>query len=138
MNKKTRVKVAGTALIVSGIALLLIYLKGYKPGFLQIPVFALASTYAENRFLQPVQTNATDELGFLLVSAGLALLVWDTFELDALEKRQLAFEFALKYTLILAVLGYALVFGYAIFGVLMSLFPLFIVLYLVSFYGSGS
>lgn len=136
MSDTFKIRLTGVGLTAIGVTVILLYLKGYKPGFLQIPVFALASTYAENRILQTVQTNAFDEIGFLLLSAGLALLLWNTFKSDAREKRLLAFEFALKYSLLVAVLGYALVFGYAIFGVLMSLFPLFIVLYLVRFYGS--
>lgn len=111
----------------------MLYLTGYKPGFLQIPVFALVSTYAERRFLQPVQTNATDEIGFLMLAAGLALLVWNTFKEKAVERQIEALKFAVKYTFIFAILAYVLVFGYAIFGVLMALFPVFIVLYLIKF-----
>ncbi|KPM46681.1 hypothetical protein [Jiulongibacter sediminis] len=133
MSDTLKIRLAAFTLMVVGGALILLYLSGHKPAFLQIPVFALASTYNENRFVQMVQTNAIDEIGFLLLTAGLALLVFNTFREEAREKRLAAFEFALKYSLILAVIAYVLVFGYAIFGVLMALFPVFVVLYLIKF-----
>ncbi|WP_304238256.1 hypothetical protein [Jiulongibacter sediminis] len=133
MSSSLKIRLTAFLLSVVGIAFLTLYLMGYKPAFLQIPVFALASTYAENRFVQMVQTNAIDEIGFLLLTAGLALMVFNTFREDARDKRLEAFEFALKYSLILAAIAYVLVFGYAIFGLLMALFPVFVVLYLIKF-----
>ena len=133
MSDLSKIRLAAFTMIILGLAMLMLYLTGYKPGFLQIPVFALVSTYAERRFLQPVQTNATDEIGFLMLAAGLALLVWNTFKEKAVERQIEALKFAVKYTFIFAILAYVLVFGYAIFGVLMALFPVFIVLYLIKF-----
>lgn len=133
MSDSLKTRLTAFLLIAAGLMMLTLYLNGQKPEFLQIPVFAVASTYAERRFLQPVETNATDEIGFLMLAGGMALLVWNTFQTDVAEKRVKAFTFALKYTFLFAILAYLFVFGYAIFGVLMVLFPLFVVLYLVKF-----
>jgi uncharacterized membrane protein YidH (DUF202 family) len=133
MSDSLKIRLAALLFISTGITLLVLYLSGYKPAFLQIPVFAVASTYAQNRFFQLVETNAIDEIGFLFIAVGLSFLVWNTFKERDVERQLKAFKFALKYTFIFAFLAYVLIFGYAIFGVLMALFPVFIVLYLIKF-----
>ncbi|MCA0363070.1 MAG: hypothetical protein LCH67_03445 [Bacteroidetes bacterium] len=129
-----RYKIYSYFLIPIGVLLLVFYLRGIKPEFLNIPVFAFASTYLENRFLSLVQTNAIDEIGFTFLVSGLYLLIMtqeknETFILN--ELRIKAFLFALKLTFLLWLVSYLLFYGYIIFPISMLAFLFFILVYYV-------
>ncbi|MBK9511471.1 MAG: hypothetical protein IPP61_15480 [Cytophagaceae bacterium] len=131
-----RYKVYSYFLIPTGILFLIFYLRGIKPEFLNIPVFAIASTYIENRTFSMVQTNAMDELGFLFLISGILLLVLtqeknENFLLN--ELRLKAFFFAFKFTMVLWLICYFLFYGYIIFPISMLSFLFFILVYYVYF-----
>lgn len=131
-----RYKVYSYFLIPIGVLFLIFYLRGIKPEFLNIPVFAIASTYIENSTFRMVQTNAMDELGFLFLISGILLLVItqeknENFLLN--ELRLKAFFFSLKLTLILWLIFYFLFYGYIIFPISMLAFLFFILTYYVYF-----
>ena len=131
-----RYKVYSYFLIPIGILFLIFYLRGIKPEFLNIPVFAIASTYIENRTFSMVQTNAMDELGFLFLISGILLLVLtqeknENFLLN--ELRLKAFFFAFKFTMVLWLICYFLFYGYIIFPISMLSFLFFILVYYVYF-----
>lgn len=131
-----RYKVYSYFLIPIGILFLIFYLRGIKPEFLNIPVFAIASTYIENRTFSMVQTNAMDELGFLFLISGILLLVLtqeknENFLLN--ELRLKAFFFAFKFSMVLWLICYFLFYGYIIFPISMLSFLFFILVYYVYF-----
>lgn len=131
-----RYKVYSYFLIPIGILFLIFYLRGIKPEFLNIPVFAIASTYIENRTFSMVKTNAMDELGFLFLISGILLLVLtqeknENFLLN--ELRLKAFFFAFKFSMVLWLICYFLFYGYIIFPISMLSFLFFILVYYVYF-----
>lgn len=131
-----RYKLFSIALIPSGVVFLIAYLKGIKPEWLNIKVFALASTYAENRYVQVVQTNAMDEIGVSLFVAGLFLLVFTEEKKEndqANQNRLKAFVYAAKTTFIIWLACYWLFFGYIIFPISMAFFVVHIVVYYLIF-----
>ncbi|MCP9768469.1 hypothetical protein EGI22_11140 [Lacihabitans sp. LS3-19] len=131
-----RYKKLSYVLIPLGLIFLGAYLEGIKPDFLNIKVFALASTYMENRFGQIVQTNAMDEIGMSLFIAGLFIMIFteEKFENEITNTFRLkAFFFAIKATLIIWLLTYWLFFGYIIFPISMALFVLFLIVYYLYF-----
>jgi hypothetical protein len=112
------------------------YLNDIKLDVLNIKVFALASTYMENRFIQIVRTNAMDELGVSFLIIGFFLLLFSK-EKNENEKtnhlRLRAFVVAIKVVLMLYFLGYWLFFGYIIFPISVSLFLIFLISYYLYF-----
>jgi hypothetical protein len=123
-------------LIIIGIAFLTAYQKGVKPEWVNVKVFALASTYLENRFLQIVQTNLMDEIGFVCLILGIGLLIFTQEQNEKLvfnEYRLKAFIIALKITLGIWLVSYLVLFGYIIFPISMLIFLIFLVVYYASF-----
>lgn len=131
-----RYKKFSFVLIPLGLIFIGAYLEGIKPDFLNIKVFALASTYMENRFGQIVQTNAMDEIGMSLFIAGLFLLIFTEEKLEneiTSHFRLKALFFAIKATFIIWFITYWLFFGYIIFPISMALFVLFLIVYYLYF-----
>lgn len=137
-NKKSnnllsnRYKPFSVIFITLGITFLSAYLNGIKPDFLNVKVFALASTYLEKRFVQVVQTNAMDEVGMSMLVAGLFLLIL-TKEKKENEQtnhnRLQAFVFAAKATFVFWIGCYWLFFGYIIFPISMTFFVFYLLVY---------
>ena len=120
-------------LILSGGLLLYFYFQGVKPTWLQVPVFAIVSTYIESRYVQMVETNLMDELGFILCISGLVLLVF-TEEKNEINQslnsiRLDAFMTSSLVTLLMWIVLYLLIFGYAILFISIIIFPTFVLLY---------
>lgn len=127
-----------SALVFIGIGIYCLYAYsiGIKPEFLNVPVFAIASTYMENRFFSMVRTNLIDEIGFCSVIIGVFVMA---FSYEKVEKqaynllRLKAFLFALKMSLGIWILSYLLFYGYIIFPISLGIFLLFILLYYFTF-----
>jgi hypothetical protein len=131
-----RFKKISFLLIPFGILLLVLYLKGIKPDFLDIPVFAFASTYFENHFFALVRTNAIDEIGFLILISGIYMLIFteEKTEKPAYQAlRQKALFFSLKVTFLLFTIAYIFFFGYIIFPISGLMFLIFITIYYAYF-----
>lgn len=123
-------------LIIIGIACLSAYQKGIKPEWMNVKVFAIASTYLENRYLQIVQTNLMDEIGFVFLISGIGLLVFTKEKNEELvlnEYRLKAFIISLKITLGMWLISYLVLFGYIIFPISMLVFLIFLVVYYACF-----
>lgn len=138
-----RFKKIGPALIIIGAGLLYLYFKDAKPDWLDVPVFAVTSTYVETRNFQMVRTNLLDELGFLFVLLGLGLVVLTKEKYENCEKvavsRYKAFVRSLQLTILVWSVIYLFVFGYVVFIISLGVFPFFVVAYyaLFRYYSRG-
>lgn len=125
-----------TLLVIIGVGFLVAYQKGVKPEWMNVKVFALASTYLENRYLQIVQTNLMDEIGFMSLISGIGLLIFTEEKNEELvfnEYRLKAFIISLKITLGIWLVSYFVLFGYIIFPISMVVFLIFLVVYYACF-----
>ncbi len=123
-------------LIIIGIACLSAYQKGIKPEWMNVKVFAVASTYLENRYLQIVQTNFMDEIGFICLISGIVLLIFTQEKNEELvynEYRLKAFIVSIKITLSIWLVSYLVFFGFIIFPISMLMFLIFLVVYYACF-----
>lgn len=119
-------------LIIIGIACLSAYQKGIKPKWMNVKVFAVASTYLENRYLQIVQTNLMDEIGFACLISGIGLLIFTQEKNEELVYngyRLKAFIVSIKITLGIWLVSYLFFFGFIIFPISMLVFLIFLVVY---------
>ncbi|SOE22527.1 hypothetical protein SAMN06298216_2953 [Spirosomataceae bacterium TFI 002] len=132
-----KIKRYSSLFLLLGVGLLYLYFKGQRPEWLNVPVFALSSSYLETRNLQMVRTNLLDELGFLSTILGVALLVFsrekneNPNEYDKI--RISAFVRALLLSFSIWVLSYFLFYGYVIFLIGFTLFPIFTFAYYIMF-----
>lgn len=130
-------KKIGSPLIVIGLGLFYLYFKDIKPDWLDVPVFAVTSTYIETRSFQMVRTNLLDELGFIFVLLGLSLVVLTKEKYENCEKiavsRYTAFVKSLQLTILMWSVIYLFVFGYVVFIISLGIFPFFVVTYYALF-----
>ncbi len=124
-------------LIFGGGMLLYNYFQGIKPVWLQVPVFAIASTYLESRYMQMVETNLMDELGFILSILGLFILVFTKEKLEVNENLSLlrldSFLTATFITFLIWIILYLFIFVYSIFFISILIFPFYLMIYYVIF-----
>jgi hypothetical protein len=123
-------------LIITGVSFLLLYFKGIRPAWANVKIFAVVSTYLENRYLQIVQTNLMDEFGVFSLIVGLGLMIFTKERHETLEYnlyRLRAFLFAAKFSLASCLIAYAMLFGFIIFPISMMIFAVFLIVYYAYF-----
>ena len=123
-------------LIIIGIVCLIAYQKDVRPLWMNVKVFAMASTYVEHRYLQIVQTNIMDEIGFVSLLSGIGLMIFSQEKKEQLSFgifRLNALMFALKTSFGIWILSYLLFYGYIIFPISMIIFLIFTILYYAYF-----
>lgn len=70
-------KYTGLVLLIPGLVLAyLFFFRHYKPDLLDVPVFAVYSSYLEKTVFGITQTNLLDELALLLIFVGLFMLAF--------------------------------------------------------------
>jgi hypothetical protein len=131
-----RARWVGISLFLAGLVSGYLYFLGSRPAFFQVPVFAIVSSYMENRFLVIAQTNILDELFAIFCLAGIFLIV---FSREANEHdgddliRASALQRAVYLTAILWGFTFLLVFGYSIFLISTFVFAVLPVIYYIFF-----
>lgn len=110
----------GPVLVVLGLFLIAAYFKDWRPAFLDRSVFAVFSFYLNPVFFKLIKTNLVDELGMALFLSGLWIM--------HLGNNTITYK-AIRYTLVLWLALYWLVYGLAIFVVSMLIFPAFMAIY---------
>ncbi len=131
-----RARLIGAILFVPGLYFGYLYFFGSRPAFFEIPVFALVTTYMENRFFVIAQTNVLDELFAILCISGLVLMVLsrERNELPGYDLlRASALLRAVYITAGFWLLSFLLIFGWAIFVVCSLLFIIFLISYYIIF-----
>jgi hypothetical protein len=124
------------AMMLAGACFLYAYFQDIKPDWLSVKVFALASTYMENKYFEVVKTNLVDEIGILLFLAGLYILVFSDEKKQIptdTENRTKAFLISGKITFITWIICYFFFFGYIILPISISMLPIFLLLYYLIF-----
>lgn len=131
-----RARIIGILIILPGLFFGYLYFFGGRPTAFETKVFAVVTTYMENRFFVFAQTNLLDELFSILCISGLALIV---FSRERTEKegydliRASALLRAVFITLGVWVFSFLLIFGWAIFVVSTLLFIIFLITYYIVF-----
>jgi apolipoprotein N-acyltransferase len=131
-----RAKIISLFLIIPGLFFGYLYFFGSRPTFFETKVFAVVSTYMENRFFVLARTNILDELFAILCISGLVLFVFSKEKIEKEGYDQLRARALIKsvyITLIFWLASFLLVFGYAIFLVSAFLFIFFLITYYVVF-----
>ena len=119
-----------------GICCIYAYFKGIKPEFLNVPIFALASTYMENRYFQMVRTNLMDEMGFVSLLLGVFFMAFSKEKNEKIEFdsfRLKSFLLTARVTFLLWIVCYLLFFGFIIFPISMAIFLFFSFIYYIYF-----
>lgn len=131
-----RAKIISLFLIIPGLVFGYLYFFGGRPTFFDTPVFAVATTYMENRFFVFARTNILDELFAILCISGIALFVFskEKTEREGYDQLRARALFKSAYiTLIFWLASFLFVFGWAIFLVSTLLFVVFLISYYVTF-----
>ncbi|MFH0762243.1 MAG: hypothetical protein V2A67_12140 [Bacteroidota bacterium] len=131
-----RAKIISIFLILPGLFFGYLYFFGGRPTFFETPVFAVVTTYMENRFFVLARTNILDELFAILCISGLALFVFSKERTEREDYDQLRAKALIRsvyITLIFWLASFLLVFGWAIFLVSTLLFIVFLIIYYVTF-----
>jgi hypothetical protein len=131
-----RFRIIGFVLIAVGLVPGYLYYFGGRPDFFQVPVFAIASTYAESRFFVFARTNLLDELFAIFCITGLVMVVFskEKTEPDGINLvRASALIRAVQITLGVWLLSFLVIFGWAILVVTGSMFLFFLIAYYVAF-----
>ena len=131
-----RAKIISLFLILPGLFFGYLYFFGGRPTFFETPVFAVVTTYMENRFFVLAQTNILDELFAILCISGLVLFVFSKEKTEREGYDQLRARALIRsvyITLIIWLASFLLVFGWAIFLVSTLLFIVFLIIYYVIF-----
>lgn len=129
-------RLIGILLILPGLYFGYLYFFGSRPVFFETKVFAMVTTYVENRFFVVAQTNLLDELFSIFCISGLVLIV---FSREKTEKegddliRAKALIKAVYIALGIWLCSFLVIFGWAIFAVSALLFILFLITYYIVF-----
>jgi hypothetical protein len=129
-------RLVGILLILPGLYFGYLYFFGSRPVFFETKVFAMVTTYVENRFFVVAQTNLLDELFSIFCISGLVLIV---FSREKTEKegddliRAKALIKAVYIALGIWLCSFLVIFGWAIFVVSALLFILFLITYYIVF-----
>ncbi len=125
-------EIAFLVLWALGGLLLYLYFYGVRPGFLNVSVPAIASTYLEKRYFLVVQTNLLDELAFACFIGGLyALFFLGLSHSSSISFFEEAFYFAVKWSLLLLLVFYFLFYGYvALLALVFGLVVFFLMFYI--------
>lgn len=124
-------QVAGLVLTIAG--LIMTYLRfgaGYKPGFLDVKVFAIWSTYFDTKYLQVINNNIGEEVCGITTLLGVFLLAFsrEKYEQDHYWIYRLkAFILAAYCSVIYLLFSFFFIYGLAFFNML----TLYIILPLV-------
>lgn len=119
----------GLFLMVLGLPCGILYFLGRRPPLLNVPVFALVSSYAEARFLAVVRTNLLDEAFAVLCMGGAALIAFsrEAIETPVTQRLRLrALLLAGRWCLVAWLLACLLVYGWVIVIAAVALFPAFL------------
>lgn len=131
-----RFRYIGIVLIPLGFFFGYLYFYGSRPVFFETRVFAVVTTYMENRFFVLARTNLLDELFAILSILGVALIV---FSREKSEKegydliRAAALIKAVYISLMIWILSFLVIFGWAIFLACTILFIIFLITYYITF-----
>ena len=131
-----RARFIGIFLFLPGLFFGYLYFFGGRPVFFEIPVFAVVTTYMENRFFVIAQTNVLDELFAILCISGLVLIVLsrERNELPGYDLLRASALLRAGYiTVGFWLLSFFLIFGWAIFLVCSLLFIIFLISYYITF-----
>ena len=126
----------GIGLIPLGFFFGYLYFYGGRPVFFETRVFAVVTTYMENRFFVLAQTNLLDELFAILCISGVALIV---FSRERSEKvgydliRAAALVRSVYISLAIWIFSFLVIFGWAIFLACTILFIVFLITYYITF-----
>ncbi len=131
-----KARIIGALLILPGLFFGYLYFFGSRPTFFETKVFAIVTTYMENRFFVIAKTNLLDELFSIFCISGLTLLVFsrEKREKDGYDLiRAKALIKAVYIALGIWLCSFLLIFGWAIFVVSTLLFIIFLITYYVVF-----
>ncbi len=131
-----RFRYAGYILILLSFGSAYLYFFGGRPSFFEVPVFAIATSYAETRWFVISQTNLLDELSVAFVIVALLFIAFsreqtESIELDKLRGRALLYS--AYATAIIWVFLYVSIFGWPMIVVSATIFLLFLVTYILAF-----
>ncbi len=131
-------KKVGVAALALGLCLGVLRLGfGVKPGWLELPVFAMSSAYFESKFFTVITKNLTDEVILLSTLGGLFLVALSRERDETLRTALLRLDsllLALKVNAVLLGAALVTVFGLGFVGVLFANLYTLLGVYLLVFH----
>jgi uncharacterized membrane protein len=122
----------GLVIALCSLPFFYLYFWGGRPEFFNIKVFAIATTYLENRFFVAAQTNILDEIACILVTVGLTLISLSRKKNESdqdIYKRLKALLNAVVISAVLIIISTLFFFGWSFFIVLSLSYALFLIIY---------
>ncbi|MFV0268989.1 MAG: hypothetical protein ACK5HT_17825, partial [Draconibacterium sp.] len=118
-------------LLVLGVVSGYFYFFGGKPDVFVTRIFTLVTSYVDTRYFVNAQTNLLDEVAALFLIAGFSILAFSKEKIEEDEinfLRLKAFIVAAYFTLIIWILIFLFIYGWAIFLFSSAVFLIFLLL----------